>query len=545
VIGPAPETPAVIDTARVLALANALRIERRFDDAIVLLEHLLALDPDDEGAMNGLVLALGAGGRTLEALHRLMAMKTLRPDLGSLLSLIREQSLPAVAKFNAHVAAGEIEQAERYAAALAALIPKGEPMLSAALSCNQALGRPEAAARYARALLELDPNHPAALAALGQPAVAQPQVHPLLRLRDLHDEASAILCRPIDEAAAAEVERLLREARSVIVDAPEGSEHQGWDKHYRLLVEAVDLKAALGPTPEPLPEPPLAFAASSGAKLKGWADVRKAAERLGAQAVFFAAADEAYVELYARWFALSVLKYCDVPCLVVIHVIGGAGRLGEIARAVGVDDERLILTADGFDAGAVTTRCFDAPPKGEAKKPLAHLQSVRFLRLGALLDQLQRPTFVSDIDLLLQRGVADLLERCAGADVALNENDVSLNAGSRLTANLLLVNPTPNAAIFLRFLASFLEKALAGAEVTRWIDQLGLTMARHHLQQRGADPQIAYFDTSSDINNVMYPSYQEHPFRFLSLFHGFDTSSLENQPGVLGETPKARRRKRK
>jgi hypothetical protein len=33
----------------------------------------------------------------------------------------------------------------------------------------------------------------------------------------------------------------------------------------------------------------------------------------------------------------------------------------------------------------------------------------------------------------------------------------------------------------------------------------------------------------------MYPSYQEHPFRFLSLYHGFDTSSLEGDPRVLGE----------
>jgi hypothetical protein len=86
--------------------------------------------------------------------------------------------------------------------------------------------------------------------------------------------------------------------------------------------------------------------------------------------------------------------------------------------------------------------------------------------------------------------------------------------------------------------------------VTRWIDQLSLVMARHHLQLRGQDPQIAYFDTASDINNVMYPAYQaDHPFRFLSLFHGFDTSSLENQPRVpdeAGAPPrKARRSKRK
>ncbi len=252
-----------------------------------------------------------------------------------------------------------------------------------------------------------------------------------------------------------------------------------------------------------------------------------AADRLGARVAFFAAADESYVDLYARWYVRSILKHSDVPCLIVVHVIGGSGRLPAIARSVGIADERLIFTADGFDAAAVTTRCYDAPPKGQIARPVAHFQSVRFQRLGALLANLNRPVFVSDIDLLLQRGVADLLERCAEDDVVLNENEVTTNAGARLTANLVLVNPTANAQTFLGFLRGYLEGKLAGAEVTRWIDQVALTFARHHLWAQGRSPRIGYFDTASDINNVMYPSFQANPFRFLSLYHGFDTSSLE------------------
>ncbi|HVX36106.1 MAG TPA: hypothetical protein VHC71_07785, partial [Hyphomicrobium sp.] len=37
------------------------------------------------------------------------------------------------------------------------------------------------------------------------------------------------------------------------------------------------------------------------------------------------------------------------------------------------------------------------------------------------------------------------------------------------------------------------------------------------------------FDTNSDINNIMYRSFQQNPFRFLSLYHGFDTSTLEEE----------------
>jgi hypothetical protein len=67
---------------------------------------------------------------------------------------------------------------------------------------------------------------------------------------------------------------------------------------------------------------------------------------------------------------------------------------------------------------------------------------------------------------------------------------------------------------------------LSRSEVTRWIDQFGLLMARHYLQQDGRNPNIQYFDTSLDINNVMYRTYEPNPFRFLSLYHGFDMSSL-------------------
>lgn len=97
------------------------------------------------------------------------------------------------------------------------------------------------------------------------------------------------------------------------------------------------------------------------------------------------------------------------------------------------------------------------------------------------------------------------------------------------------MNPTDNTALFLHFLQSYLERALSASEVTRWIDQFGLMLARHYLSSRGSDPRIDYFDTSADINNVMYKSYQENPFRFLSLYHGFDMSSLDAKPMVRGK----------
>ena len=307
------------------------------------------------------------------------------------------------------------------------------------------------------------------------------------------------------------------------------TDNQVADLAASLMLDAFDLASLKAPTPDPVREPDIALMTAAGARLN-WRELRATATKLGAKAVFLAAADEAYVDLYARRYIKSILDHCDVPCLVILHVIGGASRLAAVAKSIGIKDKRLVLTGDRFDAEGVTTQCFDTPPKGRIAKPVAHFQSIRFLRLGQFLEKLKRPIFVSDIDLLLQRGVADLIDRHASADVVFNENAASQNAGSRLTANLLLVNPTENARLILRYLRAYLERSLAKPEVTRWIDQVGLMLARHYLQRNAATPRIGYFDTANDINNVMYRSYQENPFRFLSLYHGFDMSSLAPEP---------------
>ena len=540
-------------TEALFKVGQALVGEGRTDEALTVFENLVALRPRDEAALWALIEIYTAQDRTLDVLRALRAIRLARSNPDSLLEEIQQRALPAIGKFNAHLEAGETVQAERYAAALVALIPNSEPMLTAAMSCNQVLRRWSEVERYARALLRVDPTHPTAqivmaaanrtapppapapvpadpaLAEIAEKmalALAPGDTHPLLRLRDIHDVVSLILCRPLTPQSQGQIAALLAAAGALEVVVEPGSEWDGWYKHYRLLLDAVDLAAVNAPTPAPAPETELAFVSSAGASMD-WNSMRATADRLGARAVFFAAADETYVDLYARWYALSVLKYADVPSLIVIHVIGGKDRLAAIAAGVGISDERLIFAGDGFDADAVTTKVYDAPPKGFIARPVAHFQCVRFQRLGTLLARLERPIFVSDIDLILQRGVSDLLARAAPADVMFNENEISFNAGSRLTANLLLVNPTADAQVFLAFLRDYIGRELAKPAVTRWIDQVALIFARHHLLARGASPSLAYFDTTTDINNVMYPSYQANPFRFLSLFHGFDTSSLE------------------
>lgn len=456
-----------------------------------------------------------------------------------------------IERFNSGLAGGNIVEAEKCAAALTKIAPGNVQLQNAAFHCNLSLGRRDETVRYAKALIALEPAHVAALNVLAEnchelgdvggeiehrvaAALAdKPGYSPLLALRDIHDASSLILCHRLNLRGLNLVQHLLAAASKVAISAPSGSDWEGWEKHYRLLLDAVDLPSMLAATPAPSIDRDTRFASSTGVALD-WAGVKAAAEN--AKAVFFTAADEAYVDLYARWYILSVLKYTDVPSLVIVHVIGGASQLKEIAETLGVDDPRLIFAGDDFDATTVETKCYDSPPKGLIAKPVAHLQSARFIKVGALLQKLNLPVFVSDIDLLLQRGVSDLLEQHAHSDLVLNENTVSFNAGSRLTANLLLLNPTENTALFLQYLRNYLERMLGRPEVSRWIDQLGLTAARHHLIIREPNARLSYFDTNADINNVMYRSYQKHPFRFLSLYHGFDTSSLEKDAGVLGQS---------
>ena len=420
-----PQTAPSGDPTRLAglrSLAHSLGVEGRIQDALLLLEHLAAVTPGDAEILRPLVKLLSAQGRTLEAIEKLSELKATTTDMESLLGEIEREIPPAIKCFNDHLAAGDVAEAEKYAAALAALVPGNAALQNSALSCNIALGRQHEAARYAAALLRLDATHAAARAVLAGACRPAPDtedevdqrvalvlsdtnnIHPLIRLRDIHDVASAILCGTLSDRNVAQIDNLLKAARNLDVDVPEGSEWEGWAKHYRLAIEAIDVPAAFAHMPELSTEPEIRFATSIGSPLD-WSGVQTAAESVGAQAIFFAAADRTYVDLYARWYINSILEHCDVPCLVILHVIGGAGNLREVAKSLSIKSDRLIFAGDQFDAENVATMCYDTPPKGLVARPIAHFQSVRFLRLGRLLEKLKRPVFVSDIDILLQRGV--------------------------------------------------------------------------------------------------------------------------------------------
>jgi len=399
-----------------------------------------------------------------------------------------------LARYHALLEAGDLAAAEPVIAGLASDRPEDAALQRAALGCNLALGQAARAAVFARALLGAAPDDPVAHLALldageageaSRLAVALApagSLNPLRQLVEAHRLLSGWLARPLPCDAAP----LVEQARALPAEG-------AWALHYRSLVEAAD--PALLTRTTPLPSRPA---------------------RGPAQAVLLVAADAAYVRLYGEAYLRSVLARLDVPARVVLHVIGGGATAP-------VRDRRITVTRDDFDPALVRTRCHDSD--GPRALPVAHFQSIRFAQAERWLARSGLPVIVSDIDVILQRGIADLLARHAGDDVVLNRNEASQAFGSHLTANLAMFMPTSGGRAFAADLRGYLDRALARPDVTRWIDQCGLQMAWHRHACLGST-RFGWFDTGRDINNVIYPAWAPNPFRFLSLFHGFDLTSL-------------------
>ncbi|PZW48132.1 hypothetical protein C8P66_106136 [Humitalea rosea] len=518
-----PQRPGAAELRPLAEMAERMLRGACAEDGLLLLRHLVALDPSDDTCRRRLVEAATQAGHLLEALSHVPRGEALpRPLLDAV-----------VASFNAARVAGRLDEAERYAAALAAARPGNAAVLDLALSCNLALGQRGRALRFARELVTVAPDHLPAQAALLEQHVARGDragelasrlrlaltatgaLHPLRRLHEIHKSLSLILQTPMTPADRRSLGTLVDAARATDTEALP-AELRHWARHYRLLSLAAEPALLAQDSPPPLSRP--GFCDAKGKRV-ALAHIRRRPAVRTAEIVFLVAADAAYVRLYGRAYVASVLRHCDVPCVVVLHVIGGGAGMPEL----GLDDPRILFSADGFEAGKVA--CIGHDSDGPRAIPVAHLQSIRFTLGAEILAALGRPVIISDIDLLLQSGLRDMLEQHAGADVVLNRNAGSDSFGSHLTANLAMIAPTPAGAAFLGDLRRYLERALAGPHVTRWIDQCGLQMCwQAHLAS--ATTRFGWFDTASDINNVMYRSYAPNPFRFLSLYHGFDMASL-------------------
>jgi FkbM family methyltransferase len=155
-------------TARALddlrSLAQCLCQGGRYEDALLLLDRLEILQPGHVETLRQRVSVLSILGRTLEVLRALVVMKTRTADIEYLLGEIGAQIPAALELFNTNLAAGKIEVAEEYIAALAALLPGNAAILNAALACNATLGRDDHVQKYLSAAHALNAASDAASA---------------------------------------------------------------------------------------------------------------------------------------------------------------------------------------------------------------------------------------------------------------------------------------------------------------------------------------------------------------------------------------------
>ncbi len=503
-------------------------------DPIAALWRLVRLEPGNDSLWQRLVAAETARGSLHFALRAVARWQIARgPRDAACIGMAAEQYVRLQER-------GELAEAERLVAALAAIRPSHLALQRAALGCNLALGQPRRARRFAEAVVALLPDDPTAHLALADEHAAtghaaaelrsrcvvalssEDGVSALRRIFDAHRAASLLLAHPMNAERQDALAALAGMAERVAPDpgADAGTRH--WMMHYRSLVAAAAPSLLQFDETELPPDAPAALCDSAG-RAQSVTRLRRRAAWRAAELIFLVAADEHYLRLYGRAYLTSILAKADVPAMVWVHVIGGAARLGDLAREVGINDARIVYAGCNFDADAITTCCHDSD--GPRSQPVAHFQCIRFVVAHNLLADVGRPVFVSDIDVVLQRGVASLLTRHQDHDVVLNRNASSASFGSHFTANLLFLRPSAAGIAFAAGLRRYLEAALSAPDVTRWIDQCGLQMVWSRSASAG-QTQFGWFDTGSDINNVMYPRWVPNPFRFLSLFHGFDMASL-------------------
>ncbi|MBF0185528.1 MAG: tetratricopeptide repeat protein [Magnetococcales bacterium] len=348
-------------------------------------------------------------------------------------------------------------------------------------------------------------------------------------LQEVYMALCLLLLAPLDQETARRVEELQQLTRTILADAPlqEGEELYHSSQFYRASIEAVEMQAVVNPLPAMAVQEPLPFVSAQGKEMT-IQQVQALGKRLNAELIFYTAADANYIRQHARRFAAAILRACDVPCLILIHVIGGSDNLPAWSREIGLDHERILYTGDRFDPASVRAITWKINEPQPIRTPLVYFQSARFLRLGYLLEQLQLPVLATDIDQLLQRGIRDWMDRFADHDVIFYEVLRNHKIADRFIAGLLLVYPTAAGHLFANFFRYYMEWALRDAEqkgyCAYFMDQTALLLARHHLLHQ-QQARLGYFDFY-DINEDMYGSYHNTPFRFFTLYSGFDMASL-------------------
>ncbi|MBF0372370.1 MAG: hypothetical protein HQL39_03015 [Alphaproteobacteria bacterium] len=199
--------------------------------------------------------------------------------------------------------------------------------------------------------------------------------------------------------------------------------------------------------------------------------------------VVVSSCDGGYLDRYGQRFAETLAAAAGMPFHLHLHLIGAdGGRAEDVARRAGVAS--LSWTTQRDEA------------RGAGRDRSTYYACQRFLALPRLLRHYQRPVLLLDIDLVVLRPLALLLERAGAADVAAVGGTPLLEPWNQLWADVLLLRPTPATLRFVDLVARYIGHFLDEGSPRWFLDQLALFAAWRWLDACGAPLDVAPLPTS-------------------------------------------------
>ncbi len=280
---------------------------------------------------------------------------------------------------------------------------------------------------------------------------------------------------------------------------------------------------------------------SSDSIIMSIADLQEEIGRFHQGVVFYVAADMKYVKRLAKNYINSIIKICDVPYKIIIHVIGDIASAIESMNHVGIINRDVIYAYDltpNNSSGSIYT-CYDhmAPRRDN----IVYLQSRRYLSANYIIQILcnEWVLLITDIDLILQRGVADMVKKHCDVDMVFvtspdSHKRYSKIRASRIVGNMVLCRNTCNTKTFFDFIRAYvtlgLQKAERAGRIPFFFDQTSLVFSFIYTK-KSSNFIYSNFDVD-DINVVPDAAeYYNNRYRFFhySICSGFNDLTVPEQ----------------
>ncbi len=131
---------------------------------------------------------------------------------------------------------------------------------------------------------------------------------------------------------------------------------------------------------------------------------------------------------------------------------------------------------------------------GDRQFAKTYYACIRFVRLFELLEAYRRPIMQIDVDSIVRRDFSELVRQIEGRDAGILNVNGQRGPFRDFHAAFIAVNPSPGARDYFSLVARYVTAFIKGDALTWMVDQSALYSAYHHLDRRGAAPDIERLD---------------------------------------------------